>query len=674
MTSILELNAAPAPSIDHAPTPSRSRVNQFAHDLLFVGAGWVVTLFTAAFIYLMIAATFALLPAAFLGVLLLPIILVVAGFSGDLSRVRYNLWLGEKELPALTQKRVFRDFGEYMRTILELRLWLDLLFEMIVAVTVRGLSALILIPWFFAGIGGLFLWIPLLISPPPQALLHELLYGYTDEPSSILWTLADSTLFFLLGAILIASFPFMLHCTARMEGTLTRETLSGSTFAELTLRGWGTALSLQLAPPAWLLIVVLGASDFVGPWSIVVAIPLLCLGLIVVTRRALAGAILALGAYASIPLIELGIGGFRPYGTGGINQWPLTFPTVFMIAFILLFIGAQRKVRLGVVTFGVFFVVSSLALLVRILFVDTVTVFVGAAVVLFFAAITWLAALAGGVGLRSLADTARTASADRDARLAAEAERARAEMDRLQAQYESEQSRIRSSELDERARIAREMHDVVAHSMSLISVQAQTAPYRLADSQLDDATREEFASIAATSRTALGEMRGLLTVLRGAETPPHDAGHHDGQATSAMDTIPGSRSPQMAPQPTLADVPGLVERTRAAGATVTLQMPEAELDQVPPTIGLTLYRAVQEGLSNALRHAPGAPIAIRMEMGERYLLTVENPPPTEEPRKLPSSGYGLRGIRERVGALGGTVSSEKQADGGFTLTVSLPRA
>lgn len=666
---------APADVPAKGAAAPRARLRQCGHDLLYVGAGWVITVFTGALLYLMALAIFGLLPAALLGVLLLPIILVVAGLAADLSRARYNFWAGRKELPLLTQKRTFRDFGEYMRIILELRLWLDLLFEMMVAVTVRGLSALILIPWLFAGLGGLFAWIPYLLTTPNQSLLHELFYGYMlNEPPSILWTLADSTVFFLIGAILVASFPLMLHLAARMEGGLTRATLAGTTFAELNLRGWMTAFALHVAPPAWILIMLFGANDFVVPWTVFAAIPLLCISLIVVTRAPLMGAILALFAFTSIPVVEIGLAGFPPSSTGGINQWPLSIPIILTIAFLLLFIGGQRKVRLGVITFGVFFLVSFLSLGFGVAFISIAPTFLGAALVLFFSAILWLAALAGGMGLRALADSARTASADRDARMAAEAERARAEMDRIQAQHESEQSRLRSSELDERARIAREMHDVVAHSMSLISVQAQTAPYRLTDSHLDEATREEFSSIAATSRTALSEMRGLLTVLRGADAPPHASGHTDAQMPSAEEPTPEPRAPQMAPQPTLADVPHLVERTRAAGATVTLAMPDGDLDQVPATIGLTLYRAVQEGLSNALRHAPGAPVCITVDMGERYLLTVQNPPPTEEPRKLPSSGYGLRGIRERAGALGGMVTSEKQADGGFVLTVSLPRA
>jgi signal transduction histidine kinase len=215
-------------------------------------------------------------------------------------------------------------------------------------------------------------------------------------------------------------------------------------------------------------------------------------------------------------------------------------------------------------------------------------------------------------------------------------------------------------ELQQRNRIAQELHDVVAHSMSVISVQATTAPYRLAG--LDEPTRAEFSSIADSSRRALAEMRGLLAVLRG----------DDAAAT--------------APQPTLADIPQLVDTTRSSGATVELEIDPELLPRgagadpaedwsavVAPATGLTAYRVVQEAISNALRHAPGAAIRVQVTVGDQIGVRVANGPAARlAAAAAPGAGLGLHGIRERVTAIGGTVQAGPTPDGGFTVAARLP--
>lgn len=222
----------------------------------------------------------------------------------------------------------------------------------------------------------------------------------------------------------------------------------------------------------------------------------------------------------------------------------------------------------------------------------------------------------------------------------------------------------RRRELEERNRIARELHDVVAHSMSVITVQASTARYR--QPGLDEAVQREFEEIAASSRRALGEMRGLLGILRG----------HDDAPT--------------APLPTLSDVTGLIESTRASGVAITYReahpgdgAPEAagagdtesadEGDAVPEVVGLTAFRVVQEALSNALRHAPGSAITVTVtDDGHVLRVAVSNTPPDRDDEPTPGARLGLAGIRERVTALGGTVSAGATLDGGFQLTAILP--
>jgi signal transduction histidine kinase len=208
--------------------------------------------------------------------------------------------------------------------------------------------------------------------------------------------------------------------------------------------------------------------------------------------------------------------------------------------------------------------------------------------------------------------------------------------------------RARRAALEERTRIARELHDVVAHHMSLIAVRAESAPYRLTD--LPESARAEFGSISEVCREALAEMRRLLGVLR------HDE--------------PSERSPQ----PQLADLPMLIDAARLAGVSVALSA-SAALDQVPSGIGMCAYRIVQESLSNASRHAPGAAVTVSVDNDAGAIqLRVANGPrePAEPARNEHGPGHGLTGMRERVALLGGSLSAGPAPDGGFVVAAVLP--
>jgi len=215
----------------------------------------------------------------------------------------------------------------------------------------------------------------------------------------------------------------------------------------------------------------------------------------------------------------------------------------------------------------------------------------------------------------------------------------------------TEVERARLAVLEERTRIAREMHDVVAHHMSLIAVQAETAPYRLSD--LPESARAEFGSLSAAAREALADMRRLLGVLR-----------HDQPAW-------------VAPQPQLSDLPVLVDAARRAGVSVVLSVPAA-LDQVPAGIGVCAYRIVQESLSNASQHAPGAAVTVSVDQdAAAVLLRVANGPgepggPADLAANDKGLGHGLTGMRERVALLGGSLSAGAAADGGFVVSAVLP--
>lgn len=247
--------------------------------------------------------------------------------------------------------------------------------------------------------------------------------------------------------------------------------------------------------------------------------------------------------------------------------------------------------------------------------------------------------------------------------------RERYEVQRRLAEQEtiSEAERGRRTLLEERARIARELHDVVAHHMSVITVQADTAEYRLA--ALPPDVREEFTSIAATARESLGEMRRLLGVLRNEEA-------HG----------------ELVPQPGLAQIGQLVEATARTIGPVDFTGCDAE---VPEAVGLSAYRIVQEALANVVRHAPGAATHVSLSVarpaggqgdgqtdgqregpgGERLTVLVVNEPPPEPPAgplEVGGTGHGLVGMRERVRLVGGTLDVGPLPDGGFRVAAQLP--
>ncbi|MBB5933171.1 sensor histidine kinase [Streptomyces zagrosensis] len=222
----------------------------------------------------------------------------------------------------------------------------------------------------------------------------------------------------------------------------------------------------------------------------------------------------------------------------------------------------------------------------------------------------------------------------------------------------SEAERARRTLLEERARIARELHDVVAHHMSVITVQADSAPYRIEG--LPPRASEEFGTIAATARESLTEMRRLLGVLRS-----------DGGGDGAGD-------PERAPQPGLARVPQLVEATLRAGVPVEWDISDAvtRLGLLSPAVELSAYRIVQEALANVVRHAPGATTRVSLTTTGSHLgVLVINYAPAQvasAPLETTGTGHGLVGMRERVRLVGGTVDIGPLPDGGFRVAARLP--
>jgi signal transduction histidine kinase len=202
----------------------------------------------------------------------------------------------------------------------------------------------------------------------------------------------------------------------------------------------------------------------------------------------------------------------------------------------------------------------------------------------------------------------------------------------------------------ERARIARELHDVIAHHVSMIAVRAATAPYALAD--LPKAASAEFGEIAGQARAALEELRTVLGMLRA------DQG--------AMDRIP---------QPRLADLPDLLDRMPATGTRVTFQMTGTPRP-LPESVELCGYRIIQEALTNSGRHAAGSHVAVELGYASDALRISIRDDGTgvSAARGSPSAagGFGLMGMRERVAMLGGEFKAGPDQAGGFRVAASLP--
>jgi signal transduction histidine kinase len=216
---------------------------------------------------------------------------------------------------------------------------------------------------------------------------------------------------------------------------------------------------------------------------------------------------------------------------------------------------------------------------------------------------------------------------------------------------ESEQHlRVEQARQSERARIAREMHDVLAHRISLVSLHAGALEFR------SDASRDEVARAAgvirAAAHQALTDLREVIGILREPATP-------------------GSPEP---PQPTLAQLPGLVDESRAAGMRVEPRIDVDDLEAVPASIGRSALRIVQEGLTNARKHAPGARVDVRVSgaAGEGLTVEVRNPLAVGVgSAAIPGAGTGLVGLAERATLAGGTLE-HGVVDGEFRLVARLP--
>ena len=226
-----------------------------------------------------------------------------------------------------------------------------------------------------------------------------------------------------------------------------------------------------------------------------------------------------------------------------------------------------------------------------------------------------------------------------------------ARTDRLEREHEEE---ARRAVTEERLRIARELHDVIAHSMSVIAVQSAVG-HHVIDAQPAEA-RQALAAIEATSRSALTEMRRLLGVLR-----------QEGEPRGSLTPAPG-----------LADLSALVSQVRDAGLQVWINV-EGQRGSVPPGVDLSAYRVIQEALTNVIKHAGSAAATVTIRYrDDSVTVEIANQAPAAPAARIAAprtgSGHGIIGMRERVAVFGGEFSAGPRPDGGFLVRACFPLA
>lgn len=553
------------------------------------------------------------------GALLMPVTLLLGSAFARLSRWRLRTW-GVVPAPVEYLPRGRGPIG-VVRLMADPRRWLDYVFETVLAFPLRLVTFVFAVTWPVLALGLLTQWFWLRFLPDEGIPRTSAVTVLTDPRVSV-----------ALGILFLVTLPTVIRGLAWSDAFLTNALLGGESgdgpVRDDELRrpqvGRLTPRAATSSATRW----VWAGSCFVTLVLLAVAWPILATLYEVHPAVAM---VLAL-AHSAAPVVAIrwpwaGIGTSSLASLGAMlatypvaAELPWPWPVTAIVAQCLLLVVLALRHQWYWVA-GAWSTGALLTLLASVLVPTRVP-----------------GGLANGVVLVSV--TAALAMLGVLERLWRQGT-VRAQ----QAEELSAEETQRRRDLEERNRIARELHDVVAHSMSVINVQATTAQYRKPG--IDESVQQEFDDIARSSRQALSEMRSLLAVLRSDDAAP------------------------TAPVLTLQDIPDLVETARASGATIT----DSIDTEAPAAVGPTAYRIVQEALSNALRHAPGATIDVTAALGkgqQTLLVEVVNAAPDGDPVPAPGSGLGLAGIRERVSALGGTVEAGPSADGGFRLAAVLP--
>lgn len=244
-------------------------------------------------------------------------------------------------------------------------------------------------------------------------------------------------------------------------------------------------------------------------------------------------------------------------------------------------------------------------------------------------------------------------------------------VERALAAEQNQQALAARAVEDERRRIARELHDMVAHHVSVMSVLATGSRRMLRKDP--GAVDEALATIEETGRTALREMRRLLDVLRTEPSQALSGGEPPAELAGAGRALPAAATDPLAPQPGVAGLEALIDQVREAGLPVSLRT-TGEPGTLDPGVALTVYRVVQEALTNVLKHGgPDATAEVRLDVDGRWLtLEVFDTGRGPSVRHIDGVGHGLLGMRERVGLFGGSLRTGPRPGGGFRVYAKIP--
>lgn len=629
-------------------------MRRLSRDYAFVLPGLPIAVFSFSLLLSLLAISIVSL-TIWVGALLLPVTLMVASGFAELDRNRLRLW-GAGPVGVKYRRAGPGALGK-LRIVLDPRRWLDLVFEMLLVLPLRLVTFVAALTWTIIGPGGLtyFIWSVFIPDHAPVIAIIEVANPALVPSSSTVQYLIDSGAHFLIGLLFLVTLPAVMRALAGFDAMLTtallgaegRGVLPGHTDdgAVTPRRAAGHHTgphesadqlepSVSFSPWAWswigagfaaVVLVAVGWPLTSGLYQVGVALAMTvvvahCGSIVLTLRWVWAGLGLSLAASAATMWVT---------ASADVAVWPWPVTTMITQCAVLIVAALSRPWYGATAAWGA----GAVMTLIAILSGESRSVGGSLATGIVFVTVSGAVVVIGVLARLWIRNVGQLEEATRSS---------------------AEQGR-RRHELEERNRIARELHDVVAHSMSVISVQAATAQYRNPD--ISGAARREFDEIAESSRQALSEMRMLLTILRGGDEA------------------------RTTPEPGLADIGALVDSTRASGTAIRYSPPDTPMSDL--TVGsstqLIAYRTVQEALSNALRHAPGAAVEVQVSVegndgGRSGLIidVVNAPPPDPGAEPAPGAGLGLAGIRERAEAVGGTVEARATAAGGFSVRATLP--
>ncbi|WP_175477212.1 sensor histidine kinase [Ruania alba] len=617
----------------NAQAPPR-RLARLGHDFRYVLPGLPLAVVSFALLVPLSAASIGTF-VIWLGALLMPLTLLLATSMADLSRSRLRSWGLQVARPHY--KPTTKSVTGLMRVMTDHRRWLDLAFEAIIAFPLRLILFVVSVVWLGLALGGLTSWFwKLFIPGEPSAgsgwpLLLGLIAPSLAPQTALGMYVLDSAVNLAIGVGALIGLPWVVRGLAEADARITHALLGGSAAREGTdvpteTRPSSSGMSMNTTGWAWVSTGFAAAILLAVGWPMLATVhnihPAIAMVLALTQSVALVLAVRWAGGAAALMLLSaLGTvlassdltGAF--FSAEGPWPWPVTSLIAYSLMIVVLALRHHWLWAAAIWSAGTMLTAGAFLVIARHIPDGALA---NAIVLTSVSAGLGLLAILGRTWLQNLG---------------------RAE----QAERVSAEELQRRRDLEERNRIARELHDVVAHSMSVINVQSTTARYRKPG--IAPEIQQEFDDIAQSSRQALNEMRALLALLRTGEVPT-------------------------APVPTVADIPDLIEATRASGAQISYSGPDAE---VSPAVGLTAYRVVQEGLSNALRHSPGSTVEVTVAT-ETDAVSVEvlNSAPASDAEHASGSGLGLAGVRERLSTVGGTVEAGPQPEGGFRLYACIP--